>query len=207
MTGNLFSLPTLPYAGTSGHSGSDTSEERARQDDRSGRTKERQTQVMVALVKAGSRGLTWQELASQFGWHHGQASGALSVLHKQGLICRISERRNRCKVYVTPEYVYDRQVEAHGGSISGRSRKQQEACMLSERQADVLISGHDVLVNHVSRSLNADEVTDSRQRAERVIEAVADWLSDYRPQEFGDEYCSPLDVTAFILRKGQAREK
>lgn len=204
MNTDLF--PVLPYAGTSGYSGSSTSEERARRDDRGGRTKERQTQVIVALVRAGRHGLTWKELATQFGWHHGQASGALSVLHKEEIICRLSERRDRCKVYVTPEYVYDRQTEKHGGSIQSRSRKQQEACMLSERQADVLINGHDVLVNQVSRSLDTDMLTDPREQAERVIQTVADWLTDYRPQEFGDEFCTPLDVTAFILRKGQMRD-
>jgi len=198
---DLFTLPVLPYAGTSGYSGSDTSEARARRDDRSGKTKDRQHTVMTTLASAGRHGMTWKELATRHGWHHGQASGALSVLHKEKLICRLSERRERCKVYVTPGYVFDRQTEPHGGSIQSRSRKQQEECMLSERQADVLISGHDVLVNQVSRTLGHD-----RESAERAIATIADWLTDYRPQEFGDEYCGPLDVTAFILRKGQVRE-
>jgi hypothetical protein len=201
-TDDLFTLPVLPYAGTSGHSGSDTSKSRALLDDATGKTKQRQQTVVTALSNAGPHGMTWKELAHRYGWHHGQASGALSVLHKEGLICRLSERRDRCKVYVIPEYVYDRQTEKHGGSIQGRSRKQQEACMLSERQADILINGHDVLVSQVSRTLE----TDQREKAEKVIATIADWLSDYRPQEFGDDYCSPLDVTAFILRKGQSRE-
>jgi len=206
MDDDLFSLPVLPYAGTSGYSGSSTSEERARRDDGNGRTRERQQTVITALNNSGPHGLTWKELAHRYNWHHGQASGALSVLHKEGLICRLSERRDRCKVYVTPEYVYDRQTEKHGGSIQGRSRKQQEACMLSERQADILIDGHDVLVNQVSRTLDEEEIINRREQAEKVIATIADWLSDYRPQEFGDDYCSPLDVTAFILRKGQTRE-
>ena len=71
--------------------------------------------------------------------------------------------------------------------------------MISERQADVLIAGHDTLVNQIARTLN----TEDREQAERVIEALADWLTGYRPIEFGDDYCSPLDVTAFILRKGE----
>jgi len=71
--------------------------------------------------------------------------------------------------------------------------------MITERQADVLIAGHDTLVNQIARTLN----TDDREQAERVIEALADWLTRYRPIEFGDDYCSPLDVTAFILRKGE----
>ena len=71
--------------------------------------------------------------------------------------------------------------------------------MITERQADVLIAGHDTLVNQIARTLN----TEDREQAERVIEALADWLTGYRPIEFGDDYCSPLDVTAFILRKGE----
>jgi hypothetical protein len=77
--------------------------------------------------------------------------------------------------------------------------------MMTERQADVLIAGHDVLVNKIQRTLTTEE--DQRAQAERVIETVADWLSGYRPIEFGDDYCTPLDVTAFILRKGQTIDR
>lgn len=73
--------------------------------------------------------------------------------------------------------------------------------MMTERQADVLIAGHDILVHQVERTIT--ETEDRRQVAERVIATVADWLSGYRPIEFGDDYCTPLDVTAFILRKGE----
>lgn len=73
--------------------------------------------------------------------------------------------------------------------------------MLTERQADILIEGQRVLVDQVARRLDAD-----REKAEQVIETVADWLSGYRPQELGSEYCSPLDMTAFILRRGRIKE-
>lgn len=73
--------------------------------------------------------------------------------------------------------------------------------MITERQADVLIQGHDTLIHHVTRALAED--CDRTAQAEKVIEAVAEWLTGYRPVEFGNEYCSPLDVTAFILRKGE----
>lgn len=74
--------------------------------------------------------------------------------------------------------------------------------MITERQAEVLIAGHDTLVSCVSRTLEQAD-TDKREAAEKIIATIADWLSGYRPIEFGDEYCSPLDVTAFILRKGE----
>lgn len=77
--------------------------------------------------------------------------------------------------------------------------------MITERQADVLIAGHDTLISSISRALDDD--TDRREQAERVIATVADWLTGYRPIEFGDDYCSPLDVTAFILRRGELSDR
>jgi hypothetical protein len=73
--------------------------------------------------------------------------------------------------------------------------------MMTEEQAEALIAGHDVLVNRIQRNLG--EWADSRETAEAVIATVADWLTQYRPENFGDDYCPPLDVTAFILRKGE----
>lgn len=104
----------LPYAGTSGWSGSDTSYARAAGDDAAGVTGKRQRMVLHLLAAAEDAGLTWKELADLTGWHHGTASGALSVLHKTGHICRLSVTRSRCKVYVLPEHVGERVVERQG---------------------------------------------------------------------------------------------
>lgn len=104
----------LPYAGTSGWSGSATSRARAESADRSGETSERQQGTLRRLAWAGSQGLTWKELGEAMGWHHGTASGVLSVLHKEGRIARLSVVRDRCKVYVHLDHVGDREVEGHG---------------------------------------------------------------------------------------------
>lgn len=104
----------LPYAGTSGWSGSDTSMDRAIEADTSGKTAKRQAEVIRALESSGSTGLTWIELQQIVPLHHGTLSGSLSVLHKEGVIARLTERRSRCKVYVMPEYVNDRMTEPHG---------------------------------------------------------------------------------------------
>jgi DNA-binding MarR family transcriptional regulator len=101
----------LPYAGTSGWSGTHTSEERARSNDSDGTTGKTQHAVMIALEHAAYDGLTWRDLAELLGTHHGTASGALSVLHKAGKIARLSERRNRCKVYVHLDNVWGRETE------------------------------------------------------------------------------------------------
>jgi predicted nucleic acid-binding Zn ribbon protein len=101
----------LPYAGTSGFSGSDTSRQRAVTADRNGTTKNRQYQTLRYLQDAGATGLTWSELAELTNLHHGSASGVLSVLHLARRIERLSLTRGRSKVYVLPEYVLGRNVE------------------------------------------------------------------------------------------------
>ena len=107
-------LPVLPYDGTSGHSGSETSEERARREDSDGTTKDRQAQVIAYLKAQGWYGATWKEVADAMGIHHGAASGALSVLHKEGLVCRLQTTRMGSKVYVLPTKVDGRVVESQG---------------------------------------------------------------------------------------------
>lgn len=107
--------PVLPYGITnpsSGYSGTDTSAERARTEDRDGTTAYRQRQVRELLYARGEHGITVKELRELTGWHHGQASAALSNLHKVQAISRLSERRDRCKVYVSNEYVNGREIEA-----------------------------------------------------------------------------------------------
>lgn len=107
-------IPVLPYAGTSGWSGSDTSRARAIDADRDGTTTDRQMRTIRLLSDSGVAGLTWREMSDISGEHHGQVSGALSVLHKEGKIARLSESRLRCKVYVLLENVNGRETEPHG---------------------------------------------------------------------------------------------
>jgi hypothetical protein len=102
--------PVLPYAGTSGWSGSTASKDRAMSEDADGTTSHRQNTVLNRLFDSGYIGLTWKELSELEGWHHGQASGVLSVLNHAGFIVRLSERRNRCSVYVMPRYINGRQI-------------------------------------------------------------------------------------------------
>lgn len=103
----------LPYAGSSGWSGTDTSHRRAHEDDGDGTTTRRQRITLAALSGAGPGGLTWKELSRVAEWHHGQASGVLTILHMSGRISRLREKRNRCRVYVLPEYVNDRETEPY----------------------------------------------------------------------------------------------
>jgi hypothetical protein len=104
----------LPYAGTSGWSGTDTSKERAKNSDTSGETSHKQDIALVRLYVAGHNGMTWKELSEQAGWHHGTSSGVLSVLHKGELIYRLKERRGGCRVYVYPDYLNGREHDMQG---------------------------------------------------------------------------------------------
>lgn len=107
----------LPYAGTSGWSGSAASQDRAKEADESGETGKRQAMTVSALRDAGVKGLTWKDLGAIYGWHHGKATGVLSVLHKDGVIARLAdERRDRCSIYVSKQFLNGRPVAAHGRS-------------------------------------------------------------------------------------------
>jgi len=87
--------PILPYGGdsepNSGYAGSEASRERARREDADGTTSYRQRRVRLLIEQAGPRGMTWAEVARELNLHHGQASGALSSLHRAGKIARLEE--------------------------------------------------------------------------------------------------------------------
>lgn len=105
-----------PYAGTSGWSGSQASEERARDEDSSGVTARRQREVLRLVERQGAHGATVKEVRTTLGLHHGQASGPLSVLHKTGVLARLHEKRGRCHVYVHPDFILGRDVDTPGSS-------------------------------------------------------------------------------------------
>jgi len=103
----------LPYAGTEGYAGSETSRQRALDDVVSGTASKRQRYILILATRAKEKGITVAELRDA-SLHHGRVSGALSVLHKVGKLARLTETRGRCKVYVLPEFVNGRPTEPHG---------------------------------------------------------------------------------------------
>ena len=111
-----YGIPELPYAGTSGWSGSDTSRDRAEHNDGSGKTKKHQRETLALLAASCAEGLTWKELSEATGWHHGTASGALSVLHKTGLIKRLAQHRDGSAIYVMPAWVLFRETRAYAAN-------------------------------------------------------------------------------------------
>lgn len=95
------------YAGTTGWSGTSTSEDAA---SHRGLV---QPAVMRQVERAGARGLTIRELRAALpNHHHGSLSSALTNLHRAGRIERLTLVRDRCKIYVTPGNVHGRYTEA-----------------------------------------------------------------------------------------------
>lgn len=105
--------PALPYRNTEGYAGSETSRQAALDAVIHGTASKRQRFILILAGRAKERGITVAELRDA-SLHHGRVSGALSVLHKVGKLARLTEVRDKCKVYVLPEYVNDRPTEPHG---------------------------------------------------------------------------------------------
>ena len=79
--------------------------------------------VVRFVRERGERGATWTEVAKRFDLHHGQATGPLSVAHKDGDLTRLREERRGCGVYVAPEFVNGRETVPHGrNSVEQRIR-------------------------------------------------------------------------------------
>lgn len=118
------SFPLTPYAGTSGWRGSEASLQRVLFDDADGSTAYRQNAAMEYLKNRRLVGISWKEFGELENLHAGQASAALSVLHKEGLILRLVEKRNRCSIYVLPIYVAGRETSQR----QNQGKKKSEVC-------------------------------------------------------------------------------
>jgi len=107
----LDGTPSLPYAGTSGFSGSEASEQATRDLDQTGRTSVIQREVRDFIAARGSAGATVVELRRfHEQWHHGRISSALTCLHKDGKILRLTAKRERASIYVAPQFLLGRDV-------------------------------------------------------------------------------------------------
>lgn len=126
----------LPYAGTEGYAGSDTSRERAIREAVDGVASKRQRYVLIVAGRAKEKGITVAELRDG-NLHHGRVSGALSALHKVGRLMRLTEVRGKCKVYVLPEYVNGRPTEPHGVVHRADKETLAAANLVAERLARI----------------------------------------------------------------------
>lgn len=86
------------YNGTFGSVPTETSMAREEHERESGLASQRARDVLEVLEHY-PHGLTWRQLGSILGLHHGQISGALSNLHRQGRVFVIREKRQGCFPY------------------------------------------------------------------------------------------------------------
>ena len=101
----------FPYAGTDGHSGTDTS--RAAADEHHATAGDRQAAVLMLMQTRGARGVTVVDIRNTLIPHHGTASRVLTVLHVGGKIERLKESRDGAKIYVLPSFRMGRVVEPY----------------------------------------------------------------------------------------------
>lgn len=109
--------PITPYhQGTdSGWSGSEASQARAARRDADGSTARIQARVLSLVLGKGPRGVTVAELRDALpAQHHGSISGALSNLHKAERLACLVEQRDRCHIYIGPDYIRGRETRPQG---------------------------------------------------------------------------------------------
>jgi hypothetical protein len=111
-------IPTMPYGGGSGWSGSETSKARADFADASGLTADREREALDYILASGADGTTCEEYEIATTLGHGPASAALSRLHHSGLIRRLKLQRGGQQVYVAPENVGGRPTSEFRPNVS-----------------------------------------------------------------------------------------
>lgn len=119
MTSNNEAL--LPFAGSDGWSGTETSQKAA--ESHLVTAADKQIATLNLLREKKARGVTVVDLRNTIIPHHGTASRVLSVLHVSGKILRLKESRDGAKVYVLPEYQMTRVVEPRLSNAAKHKRE------------------------------------------------------------------------------------
>ncbi len=109
--------PSTPYRGTTGHAaGPGPSAERAHREAHDGTAADRQARIIALLSDAGPNGYTADELQRRgIAPHRSAVSAHTSVLHKEGRIACLAERRDGAGIYVLPQHVNGRRTRAFAG--------------------------------------------------------------------------------------------
>jgi tRNA nucleotidyltransferase/poly(A) polymerase len=150
----------LPYAGTAGAAGSDASRERAESEAAEGVAEARQRRILEILAEAGILGATWAEISEKTGQHHGKVTGALSSMHKAGLVAALKfNRRNNSGVYVLPEYIVDRPVRAFKSNAAGASSAHPARPHLTSEEKDALVRLEQAAAQNSDRPIQIFTVT------------------------------------------------
>lgn len=155
----------LPYDGTAGYVNRPASIERARDEAASGVASARARVLLDAVKCQGARGMTWRELQSVFtNLHHGQISGALSVLHKTGHVFAVREKRGKCHPYV---------ASIHRGAYRSEQVFDQPVKTKSAQQIADMHSAIEQAIHALSVAVNSTEDKDE------LITVAIDALAPY----------------------------
>lgn len=71
-----------------------------------------QSTCLKMIKKRPVQGFTSREIEERLALDHGKVSGALSMLHKKGILSLLAEKRDGFMIYVLSEFVKGRQVKA-----------------------------------------------------------------------------------------------
>lgn len=114
----------IPYPNAgSGHAGNATSRERQEIEDAKGLTQSRQADTLRWVTAAGSDGMVVAELEKVLRVGHGQASSALSHLHRAGKVVRLRSRRAKQEIYVVREFVNGREESPYNPRLNRKHPK------------------------------------------------------------------------------------
>lgn len=83
-------------------------------------TELRQKATLELVQATDQRGVTVAEIMDTLGIGHGQASSALSHLHRTEEAKRLKERRNGQEIYVLPKYVGERKESPYNMRLNQR---------------------------------------------------------------------------------------
>lgn len=134
-------LPTMieyPGGHGSGHAGNSTSKERQLREDASGLTASRQAKTLEAVELSAKHGITVAELEELLSIGHGQASSALSHLHRAGRIKRLTARRSKQEIYVVEEHRGGREESPYNAR---NTRKHPKHCSDRTVMEAMLVAG------------------------------------------------------------------
>lgn len=119
----------MPYAGTAGFVNQPASKDRAKRETANGKAIKRARQILHTLSQH-PEGLTYQQVGDLLNLHHGQSSGALSILHQNGVVFMLHKKINRCHVYVHSnqryKYADDERIDEPASTLARRRREELE---------------------------------------------------------------------------------
>ena len=124
------------YNDTAGFVDRPASRERAVREVADGSLSIRQQAILIYLEDAGREGMTWKQLSDLLGLHHGKISGALSNMHKCGVVFMQVAQRDRCHPYVhamyretfSPDERYDQPARTRNNKRNDLLNQLLEAC-------------------------------------------------------------------------------